>query len=66
MIISEIIFLTLLAVSIGFFVKSIRRIMRNIRLGRELVINDRPAERWMTMARVALGQSKMEIGRAHV
>ena len=37
----------------------IRKLIRNINLGRKITINDRPAERWMTMIRVALGQSKM-------
>lgn len=33
--------------------------MRNINLGRDEYRSDRPAERWATMAKVALGQSKM-------
>ena len=38
---------------------NMRKIARNIKLGRNVDRNDRPAERWMVMARVALGQSKM-------
>ncbi len=57
--VSSIIFLVLLSVGIGFFALSIKKIVRNIGLGREIIINDRRSERWMTMARVAMGQSKM-------
>lgn len=57
--VSSIIFLVLLSVGIGFFALSIKKIIRNIRLGRDIKINDHPGLRWMTMARVALGQSKM-------
>ncbi|HMT28670.1 MAG TPA: (Fe-S)-binding protein [Bacteroidia bacterium] len=57
--ISSIVFLILLTVGISFFAMSIRKIVRNIRLGRDIEIKDNPGQRWMTMARVALGQSKM-------
>jgi heterodisulfide reductase subunit C len=57
--VSSLIFVILLGVGIWFFSQSVRRISRNIRLGRELIINDRKAERWKNMAMVALGQSKM-------
>lgn len=57
--VSSVIFLVLLSVGIGFFAWSIKKIVRNIRLGRDIEINDRPGDRWKTMARVALGQSKM-------
>ena len=57
--IQGIIFIILLLAGGGFFAYSLRKIIRNIRLGRDVKRNDRPAERWATMARVALGQSKM-------
>jgi ferredoxin len=57
--ISNVIFFLLLAAGFGFFARSVGKIIRNIKLGRDVVINDRPAERWKTMALVALGQSKM-------
>lgn len=41
------------------FGKSLLKIYRNIRLGREINRSDRKAERWETMARVAMGQSRM-------
>lgn len=57
--IDNIIFLILLVAGFGLFAKSLSKIYRNIRLGREINRNDHKAERWETMARVAMGQSKM-------
>ena len=52
-------FLILLIAGFGLFGKSLLKIYRNIRLGREINRSDRRAERWETMARVAMGQSRM-------
>jgi len=57
--ISSIIFIVFLIAGTWFFTMNVRKIRRNILLGRDLEINDRKAERWKTMMRVALGQSKM-------
>ena len=57
--ISQFIFICLLAAGIFLFTKNVRKIIRNIRLGKPLDRSDRPGERWMIMIRVALGQSKM-------
>ncbi|CAA7195775.1 4Fe-4S dicluster domain-containing protein [Chryseobacterium potabilaquae] len=57
--IDNIIFLVLLVAGFGLFGKSLQKIYRNIRLGREIKRNDKKEERWSTMARVAMGQSKM-------
>lgn len=57
--ISSIIFIILLASGIFLFTKNVRKIIRNINLGRNLKINDRKAERWKVMSLVAIGQSKM-------
>ncbi len=43
----------------GLFVRNIRRIIRNIRLGTAANRSDQPKKRWLHMARIALGQSKM-------
>jgi ferredoxin len=59
--ISGIIFTILLAAGSLLFYKSVSRISRNIRLGREENRTDKPALRWKTMAMVALGQSKMMV-----
>ncbi len=55
----NIIFAVILAVGIGFFVRNIRKLKRNIALGRDSHRNDRSADRWKNMIRVALGQGKM-------
>ena len=55
----NIIFTLLLAIAVGFFVKNVGRIKRNIYLGRSIDRTDRTKERWGNMARIALGQSKM-------
>ncbi|WBV59098.1 (Fe-S)-binding protein [Chryseobacterium camelliae] len=57
--IDNIIFLILLIAGFGLFAKSLQKIYRNIRLGKEINRSDRKGERWETMARVAMGQSKM-------
>lgn len=55
----NILFTVLLIFSIGFFVKNISRIKRNINLGKDIDRSDNAKERWGNMARIALGQSKM-------
>lgn len=57
--ISNILFIILLGAGIFFFASSIKKISRNIRLGRDIDRSDNPALRWQTMTMVALGQSKM-------
>ena len=49
----------MLIVGFGWFFKSLKELYANIKLGKEINRTDRPAERWATMARVALGQGKM-------
>lgn len=55
----QIIFFFVLAFSTWLFTVNVRKIIRNIRLGREVNRSDRKTERWLTMIKVALGQSKM-------
>jgi ferredoxin len=56
---SSILFILLLGSGVALFTINVRKVMRNIRLGKELDRTDHPKERWAIMARVALGQSKM-------
>lgn len=56
---SSILFLILLGIGFGFFIKNARKIYRNINLGRDINRSDRSSDRWINMAMVALGQSKM-------
>ena len=55
----NIIFLVVLAAAVALFIRNVRKVVRNIRLGRDEERGDRKAERWAVMARVALGQGKM-------
>ncbi len=59
--ISQILFIILLSAGTFFFTKNVKRIRRLILLGKELNRKDNPGKRWATMARVALGQSKMVV-----
>ena len=45
----------------GIFAFKIKKIRRNIFLGKPLEIKDNKAKRWKTMAKVAMGQSKMVV-----
>ncbi|MFT4683850.1 MAG: heterodisulfide reductase subunit C [Urechidicola sp.] len=55
----NILFAILLIAGIGFFVKNISKIRRNINLGKDIDRSDNKSERWKNMANIALGQSKM-------
>jgi heterodisulfide reductase subunit C len=59
--ISNIIFAVIFIAAVVFFAKNVGKIRRNILLGRDEDRSDNPGERWKTMARVALGQSKMTV-----
>ena len=60
-ILPNIIFSLILVFGIFWFSKNVRTIARNIKLGRDIDIDDRKSERWWTMIKVALGQSKMVV-----
>ena len=55
----NIIFGIILVAGIGFFVRNIQRLRRNIKLGVDIPIEGPSKQRWANMARIALGQSKM-------
>lgn len=57
--IDNIIFLIALVAGFGLFAKSLKELYRNIKLGKEINRSDNKPQRWATMTRVALGQSKM-------
>ena len=52
-------FAILLVVGIGFFVKNVKKLTRNIKLGKDVNRTDNLKARWKNMAMVAIGQSKM-------
>lgn len=57
--ISNVFFVIILFAGIGFFVVNVRKLIRNIKLGKDLDRSDQKIERWKNMARIALGQTKM-------
>ncbi len=56
---SNILFALVLIAGIGFFVMNIRKLIRNIKLGKDVDRSDNKKQRWKNMAMIALGQSKM-------
>lgn len=58
---SSILFIALLIVGFGLFAKNIKKLLRNIRLGKDVDRTNNSSERWATMIRVALGQGKMTV-----
>lgn len=57
--IQNIIFLILLIAAIGLFSYNLRKVIRNIKLGKPSFRSDRRTDRLKVMTRVAFGQSKM-------
>ncbi|WP_238252704.1 (Fe-S)-binding protein [Capnocytophaga cynodegmi] len=57
----NIVFCLLLIISIGFFTMNVRKLIRNIRLGKSEDTSDNRAKRWKNMFRIALGQGKMTV-----
>ncbi len=56
---SSILFCLLFGAGAVFFYLQVKKIRRNILLGKDIVINDNKSERWKTMLLVAFGQKKM-------
>jgi heterodisulfide reductase subunit C len=56
---SQIIFIIITGIAVFFCAKSVKRIRKNIFLGRKEDRSDNPSQRLKTMTLVALGQSKM-------
>jgi len=59
--ISRLIFLSILVLGVGFFIKNIKKLLRNIRLGKDINRSDNKDVRWRNMAKIALGQYKMVV-----
>jgi len=57
--IPNILFAILLIVGIGFFIKNIKKLIRNIKLGKSIDRSDNASLRLKNMINIALGQSKM-------
>ncbi|MBT3587106.1 MAG: (Fe-S)-binding protein [Flavobacteriaceae bacterium] len=59
--IPNILFLILLLIGSGVFIKNSKKIIRNIKLGHKVDASDHKKERWANVIRIALGQSKMVV-----
>ena len=57
--IPNILFAIALILGIGYFVKNVKKLIRNINLGQDVDVSDNKSQRWKNMTRIALGQSKM-------
>jgi len=57
--IDNILFVLLLVAGFGYFAINVKKLTRNIKLGRDVNRFDNPKARWGNMALIALGQSKM-------
>ncbi|MEJ5994414.1 (Fe-S)-binding protein [Pedobacter sp. Du54] len=56
---SQIVFIILCLTGIALFSFNVRKVIRNIKLGKAADRTDQPAKRWLTMLKVAFGQTKM-------
>ena len=55
----NIFFAILLLIGIGYFVSNVKKLIRNINLGKDINRKDNANLRWKNMMMIALGQSKM-------
>ncbi|MCD2258783.1 4Fe-4S dicluster domain-containing protein [Psychroserpens luteolus] len=55
----QILFAIALVAGIGYFARNVKKLMRNIKLGRDVDVSDNKSQRWKNMTMIALGQSKM-------
>ena len=57
----NIVFAIALIVGIGFFARNVKKLSRNIKLGKDVDVSDNKPQRWKNMAKIALGQTKMVV-----
>lgn len=57
--IPNILFVIALIFGVGFFSKNVKKLIRNIKLGREVDVSDNKSERLKNMLLIAFGQTKM-------
>ncbi len=59
--IPNIVFAIVLFLGIGYFARNVKKLSRNIKLGKEVDTSDNKPQRWKNMMRIALGQTKMVV-----
>lgn len=57
----NIVFAIALILGIGFFARNVKKLSRNIKLGKDVDVSDNKSQRWKNMAKIALGQTKMVV-----
>lgn len=57
----NILFAIVLVGALTFFTKNVKRLSRNINLGKDVDVSDNKPQRWKNMAKIALGQTKMVV-----
>lgn len=57
----QILFAIVLVLGLGFFSKNVKKLSRNIKLGKDVDVSDNKSLRWKNMTRIALGQTKMVV-----
>lgn len=57
----NILFAIILVGALTFFTKNVKRLSRNINLGKDVDVSDNKPQRWKNMAKIALGQTKMVV-----
>jgi len=55
----NILFAIALILGIGYFTRNVKKLLRNIKLGKNVNVSENKPQRWKNMARIALGQGKM-------
>ncbi|WP_353779394.1 4Fe-4S dicluster domain-containing protein [Winogradskyella sp. 3972H.M.0a.05] len=55
----NIVFAIALILGVGYFVRNVKKLIRNIKLGQDVDVSDNKSQRWKNMINIALGQSKM-------
>ncbi|WP_299224977.1 4Fe-4S dicluster domain-containing protein [uncultured Psychroserpens sp.] len=55
----QILFAIALIAGIGYFTRNVKKLIRNIKLGKDIDVSDNTSLRWKNMSMIALGQSKM-------
>ena len=66
----QLLFGIILLAGIGYFARNVKKLTRNIKLGKDVDVSDNRPQRWKNMAKIALGQTKMVVrpiaGALHV
>jgi len=55
----NILFAIILVLGVGYFIRNVKKLIRNIKLGRNVDASDNKSQRWKNVVMIALGQSKM-------